>query len=133
LILAGCVIGLWPACDFAEQPAGEGATVFRENIQPILTGKCLAYHGSDKKKGKLDLSRRATVLVGGESGPAIVPGKPADSLLLQRLSTGEMPPQNPLSQEQIAAFKKWIEAGAPYQNEPLAATRRDGLVVAAEA
>jgi hypothetical protein len=122
LILAGCVIGLWPACDFAEQPAGEGTTVFRENVQPILTGKCLACHGSDKKKGKLDLTRRATVLVGGQSGPAIVPGKPADSLLLQRLSTGEMPPQNPLSQEQIAAFKKWIEAGAPYENEPLAAS-----------
>jgi hypothetical protein len=58
-------------------------------------------------------------LAGGESGPAIAPGNSAASLLYRKLVAGEMPPQNPLSSVQVAAFKTWIDAGAPYDDEPL--------------
>src|SRR5262249_30343240 len=101
--------------------ADAGATTFREQVQPLLTGKCLTCHGPDKKRGGPDLSRQATAEAGGDSGPAVVPGKPSESVLYKKLAAGEMPPQNPLSAEQVAAFRKWIEAGAPYEGEPLAA------------
>jgi hypothetical protein len=100
-------------------PVPAGVAAFRGEVQSILTGKCLNCHAPDKKKGKLDLSRRAAALAGGQNGPAIVAGKPDDSLLLQKLAAGEMPPQNPLAAEQVAAFRKWIEAGAVYEQEPL--------------
>src|SRR5262245_66003757 len=61
------------------------AVTARGDVWPILKSKCLACHGEDPKgelKGKLDLRSRETALKGGASGkPAIVPGKPEDSLL----------------------------------------------------
>src|SRR5260370_9648 len=89
-----------------------GRAAFREQVRPLLTTKCLACHGGDKTRGGLDLRRRTGALAGGDSGPALKPGKAADSLLYRKLAGREMPPQNPLSPEQVAAFKKWIDAGA---------------------
>src|SRR5262245_32094188 len=97
----------------------EGLRVFREQVRPVLMGKCLACHGGDRKRGGLDLKRRTRALAGGDSGPAVVPGSAQRSLLYRKLADREMPPQNPLSEEQIAAFKRWIDAGAPYEDEPL--------------
>jgi hypothetical protein len=98
-----------------------GLQVFREQIKPLLTTKCLACHAGDKPKGMLDLTRRDRTLSGGKSGPAFVPGKPKESLLLEKLVAREMPPQNPLTAEQTIAFREWIERGAPYEDEPLVA------------
>jgi mono/diheme cytochrome c family protein len=119
LVAAGFVLG---QNSTGNQSAGE--KLFRQEIQPILAGKCLQCHDAEKKKGKLDLGRRDLAIKGGASGPAIVPGKPDDSLIYQKLAAGEMPPQNPLSPEQIAAFKEWIQAGGNYLNEPLSAARK---------
>jgi cytochrome c553 len=105
----------------AEAADDAGLVVFRQQIQPLLTTKCLLCHGADKKRGGLDLRQRATALAGGDNGPALVPGKSADSLLYRKLAEREMPPQNPLAPEQVAAFKAWIDAGAPYEGEPLVA------------
>jgi hypothetical protein len=102
--------------------AADGLAVFREQVRPVLTGKCLTCHGADRQRAGLDLRRRAAALAGGESGPAVVPGKPADSLLYKKLADREMPPKDPLAAEQVAAFKAWIEAGAPYEGEPLASS-----------
>src|SRR5271166_5722307 len=65
----------------------------------ILANQCVACHGPEKKKGGLDLSRRASALAGGESGAAIVPGRPGESLLVEKVSEGEMPPKGGLSKE----------------------------------
>ena len=65
------------------------------------------------EKGGLDLSRRATALKGGKSGAAIVPGSPDDSLLVDKVADGEMPPKGALAREQVAAVRAWVEAGAP--------------------
>lgn len=91
-----------------------------EVVREILTTKCLGCHGADKKRGGLDLSRRAAALAGGESGPAITPGNPTVSLIFKKISAGEMPPNNPLSNSQVAAFRQWIATGARYEVEPLA-------------
>jgi len=100
-----------------------GASVFDEQVRPILTGKCLSCHAGDTKKGGLDLTRRASLLSGGESGPAITEGKPAESLLIEKLEAGEMPPKNPLTPQQVQAFRAWVEAGVPYSEEPLVPRR----------
>ena len=102
----------------ADKAEDAGRTVFRAQVRPLLTEKCLSCHG-DKSRGGLDLRRRASALAGGDSGPALVPGNAARSLLYRKVAGREMPPKNPLSEEQAAAFKKWINAGAPYEDEPL--------------
>src|SRR5262249_13659130 len=73
-------------------PAADSPVLFETHVRPILETRCLKCHGGDKVKGGLDLTRKFTILKGGDSGPALVPGKPDDSLLLQRVEKGEMPP-----------------------------------------
>ncbi len=89
----------------------------------ILVGKCVGCHGPEKKKGGLDLSRRTLALSGGENGPALVPGHASESLLVEKVAEGEMPPNGPLSREQADVVRAWVESGAAYPSEPLAAPR----------
>jgi len=97
-----------------------GPTIFRERVRPLLVGTCLKCHDSQERSGGLDLTRRATALAGGETGDAIVPGKPDESLMIQLATAGEMPKEgNSLPAETIAALRRWIELGAPYESEPL--------------
>ena len=98
----------------------EGIKFFESRIRPVLVTKCLSCHSQDaakanKLKGKLLLDSRAGVLAGGESGPAITPGQPAQSLLIQamRHESLEMPPDERLAENVISDFVKWIEMGAP--------------------
>ncbi|MEE3370562.1 MAG: PSD1 and planctomycete cytochrome C domain-containing protein [Planctomycetota bacterium] len=104
----------------AAGPGEEGVKFFESRIRPVLVSKCLSCHSQDaakakKLKGKLLLDSRAGVLAGGESGPAVVPGQPEQSLLLQamRHQSLEMPPNERLSENVIGNFAKWIEMGAP--------------------
>ncbi len=94
----------------------------------ILEARCLACHDAEKHKGGLDLSRRESALTGGEGGPAIEPGDPGASLLVERIEAGEMPPEVPLEPAEIAALRDWVAGGAPYASDrPLvAAPRRAG-------
>jgi len=119
-----CVI-VWKVAAQAAPPAASdpGASLFESRIRPLLTDKCLSCHTGDRPKGKLDLTRRASALAGGEAGEAIVPGNPTESVLFEKVASGEMPPKNPLSAEQIEAVKTWIEAGASFTNEPLSPKR----------
>ncbi|HEX5102487.1 MAG TPA: DUF1549 domain-containing protein, partial [Pirellulaceae bacterium] len=91
-------------------------------MAPILVAHCLDCHQPNKRSGELDLSTRAGLLAGGEQGPAITPGKPAASLLVERISAGEMPPpdakeSHPLDKSQIEALRAWIAAGATWPND----------------
>ena len=93
----------------------------REVMAAILGAKCLPCHGRRRQEAGLDLRTREDLLKGGKSGPAIVPGKPEESLLVRRIQAQEMPP--PQLQEQFSVrgltsveFEKvqaWIAAGAP--------------------
>jgi hypothetical protein len=77
-------------------------------------------HNPSEARGKLDLTRRSAVLVGGKSGPAIVPGKSTDSQLFERVRAGEMPPRKTgrkLSVAEIATLARWLDAGAPWPAE----------------
>jgi hypothetical protein len=94
---------------------------FNRDIRPILSNKCFKCHGPDLKKGGLDLQSRATALKPLKSeGFAIVPGKPQDSRLLEKVQAEtpdlRMPPKgDPLTPDQIATLKAWIEQGAKYE------------------
>lgn len=94
---------------------------FDKEILPILQRNCLACHSANAASGKLVLESPATMLKGGESGPAIVAGKGAESLLLKvaaRLEDPVMPPANnkvaakPLTSEELGLVKLWIDQGA---------------------
>lgn len=87
----------------------------------IVRRDCLSCHGPEKKRGQLDLSRRESALAGGETGPAFVPGKPDLSLLLNKVSKGEMPPKKRLDASQVEVLRRWIENGASYPAQPLTA------------
>src|SRR4051812_27151233 len=74
-------------------PAQPAAPAFNADVRPIFKANCTECHGeSDKPKGGLDLRLKRFALKGGKSGAAIVEGKPAESLLLERVTSGEMPP-----------------------------------------
>src|SRR5438309_946803 len=66
---------------------------FEKHVRPLLKAHCFECHGEGTKlKGGLDVRLRRTMASGGKSGPAIIAGKAADSLLVQRLRSQEMPP-----------------------------------------
>ncbi|MDX2269161.1 MAG: PSD1 and planctomycete cytochrome C domain-containing protein [Bryobacter sp.] len=108
---------LWGSLPLA---AADAEKLFRESIQPVLARDCQGCHGKQQALAKLDLSSRKGLLKGGTRGPALVPGKPEESLLLHVLEGRnklQMPPGGPkqkLSAETVAAFRAWVEAGAAW-------------------
>jgi mono/diheme cytochrome c family protein len=92
---------------------------FDRTVAPLLLEQCIDCHGGAKPRGGLDLTRKASALRGGKGGPAIVPGRPADSLLWQRIRDGEMPPKKPLAAADRAILEAWIAAGAPWGSDPI--------------
>ena len=118
LCLAGAILLAIPAR--AADPAGvEGNRLFREKIGPVLEAECYRCHSSaaEKVKGGLLLDSREGLVRGGDTGPAVVPGKAGESLLLQALRHEdglEMPPKKPkLAASVVADFERWIDLGAP--------------------
>lgn len=100
-----------------------GQDFFEKRIRPVLVQQCYKCHSTEAKvaKGGLRVDSREALRRGGESGPAIVPGKLKESLLLDALSfSGEfynMPPTGKLSPVVVADFRKWVEIGAPDPRE----------------
>ena len=110
----------WLAILSGGSTAGAGdARGFDASIAPILARRCLDCHSGADPKGKLDLSRRPSAMAGGESGRAIVAGKPEESLLWEQVESGEMPPKSPLSGEEKAALRDWIADGASWGTDPI--------------
>ncbi len=95
--------------------------VSEREVFAILGGKCLVCHGRRVQKAGLDLRSRESLLKGGKSGPAITPGDPEKSLLVQRIASQQMPPPalqeqfsvRGLMQDELEKVKAWIARGAP--------------------
>jgi hypothetical protein len=101
-------------------PAAAGDAVdFDGKVAPLLARKCLDCHSGPDPKGKLDLTRLSSALAGGASGKAIVPGKPDDSLLWERVSSNEMPPSSPLDESEKAILRAWLATGAGWGTDPI--------------
>ncbi len=101
--------------------SADDARFFREEIHPILSSHCFKCHGGEKTKGGLDLTRRSSLVAGGDSGPSLDPSNPSDtskSHLLEMVSyrdaDHEMPPSGKLADSQLATLREWIRRGAPY-------------------
>ena len=110
------------------------ASVTEAEVRAVFQARCVTCHGGLRQEGGLDLRTLASRLKGGKSGPALVPGKPEESLLLKRILNGQMPPDamakdlavelpTPAETEKIRA---WIAAGAP--GPVAAASPTDALV-----
>ena len=120
-------LALWFGCG----SAGFGAGIdFDREIRPLLAEHCGKCHGPERQKGDLRLDRKADAFHRGDDGAAIVPGDPAKSLLLERISSNDpdetMPPPTKggrLSDAEIARLRAWIEAGAPWPDDPTLAER----------
>jgi hypothetical protein len=116
VLLSACLIAVC-ACAARAEPA---ASNFDETVAPVLVRRCLECHSGLEPAGKLDLSRRETMLAGGESGPAIVPANAEKSLLWQRVAAGEMPLKKPLlSPSEKEVLRQWIIGGAAWGQGPL--------------
>jgi len=102
----------------ATRLSAEDTDFFESKIRPILVERCYECHSAGKKqKGGLLLDTKAGVLKGGETGPALIPGNAAKSLLIQAVKWSsddlQMPPKNKLTNEQIADLETWVNKGAP--------------------
>jgi hypothetical protein len=115
LLCAAFALLTAPVC--ADDRNAAGVELFESEIRPLLVERCYKCHSSRAKelKAKFSLDTREGLLRGGETGPAIIPGKPDQSLLLKALRYDEleMPPDNKLTEAQISAVEKWIRIGAP--------------------
>jgi hypothetical protein len=97
----------------------DGPTDFDRTVAPLLAARCLGCHSGEDAKGRLDLSTSKGFAKGGQTGLVAVPGKPADSLLWQRIDAGEMPPKRPLPAGERALLKAWIERGGQWGSDPI--------------
>src|SRR5438128_690657 len=75
-----------------EVPSARPPALTQHDVMPITLRHCAACHGRTRQEAGLDLRSRAGMLRGGKSGPAIVPGQPERSLLIQKIRAGAMPP-----------------------------------------
>jgi hypothetical protein len=99
--------------------ADPGTDFFEKRIRPVFVEHCSKCHSTvaGKQKGGLNLDSRAGVLKGGDSGPALVPGKPDESLLVKAVRYADeglrMPPKGKLPDAVVADLEKWVAMGAP--------------------
>ena len=105
------------AC-FGIAARGSERVDYLREVKPVFAKRCYACHGALKQKGQLRTDTAASLRKGGKHGPAIVPGDPDASRLIERISArdeSERMPQEgePLSSAQITAIRAWIAAGAP--------------------
>ena len=120
----------WPALAAAAGAgsADEAERFFESKVRPLLVERCYKCHSADQSQGRAASSIHARPLLnGGETGAAVVVGKPDESLLVEavRQQNGlAMPPDGKLNEVQIAALTDWIKAGAIWPGE--AAAVRDG-------
>lgn len=137
-----------PTGVFAADEASAAATEKKEekrteavtddHIVPLLHLRCTACHGLRRQEAELDLRSKASILKGGKSGPAMVLGNPAESLIIKRLRAEEMPPRKqmksvsvrPMQAPEIELLERWIAQGAPESTVPpdVATTEPDPLV-----
>ena len=104
---------------FGGLPLSAAPVDYVREIKPVLAARCYACHGGLQQKGDLRLDTLKLLREGGNSGPAIVPGKSSESLLIAHITASEgkrrMPPASEgegLSEKQIALLRAWIDQGA---------------------
>lgn len=114
------VFGLASGAWAEEAPTPEQLEFFEKRVRPVLVEHCQKCHGSQVQKGGLRVDSRAALLAGGESGPAVVPGRPDEGFLVGAVEYGEvfqMPPTGKLPETVAADLRRWVEMGAPWLDD----------------
>jgi mono/diheme cytochrome c family protein len=101
----------------ASAPADDTAAAYIRDVRPVLERRCFGCHGSLQQKSGLRLDTANASRAGGDSGPAVIPEDPQASLIIERITADDpkqrMPPEGePLTEDEIAAIRAWIAAGA---------------------
>ena len=114
-VLFVAVLSTLPTENSAESVSDDD--FFENQVRPLLVKRCYQCHSGTKTRGGLALDSRTGWQKGGESGPAIVPGKPEASLLIEAVNyrSVEMPPEDAggkLSAAEIEVLTKWVKLGA---------------------
>ena len=120
-VLAGATLRGVSAQDDASRPA-----FYKEKVRPILETNCGKCHMNMDHKGGLSLQTKASTLKGGRDGVVIVPGDPANSMLVKLIrhegpadDPKPMPPKSPkISDADIAMIEQWVKAGAVMPDDP---------------
>jgi mono/diheme cytochrome c family protein len=120
-IFAGAGLRGVSAQDDASKPA-----FYKDKVRPILVTNCAKCHMNMDHKGGLSLQTKASTLKGGRDGVVIVPGDPANSLLVKLIrhegppdDPKPMPPKSPkMSDADIAVVEQWVKAGAVMPDDP---------------
>ncbi len=95
----------------------EGAAFFESEVRPVFEKNCLVCHNEQLRSSGLSVLSREALVKGGNRGPAIVPGNPSGSVLVNAVQYAgglKMPPTGKLSDENIGVLTKWVEQGAPW-------------------
>ncbi len=124
--LAACVLS---KASHAAQPTAEETAFFEKQVRPLLAASCYQCHGPKKQESGLRLDSRATMVHGGDRGPAIVPGAPDKSLVIEAVQQqGElkMPPKSKLKESDVAILSTWIKEGAPWPGGAAVISTRSG-------
>jgi len=122
--LAVAALLLCPAAALAADGGADprGLAIFTEHLRPLLAHRCGSCHGAGSVEGEFDLSTRESLLAGGASGTAVVPGKAVESRMYRlaaRLEEPHMPEEgDALTEEELGWLAEWINRGAPY-DKPL--------------
>lgn len=114
--LPGLIAFLLPLNVTADEAAKK---YFDQQVAPLLAQRCLECHNGFDLKGKLDLSSRQGAFRGGENGTAIHADQPLKSLLWDRVSKKEMPPEKPLLASEQKILEKWLQQGAHWGTSPI--------------
>ena len=101
-----------------------GAGLFLDRVEPLLRSTCAECHNDKRAEGGLRTLTREALLSGGDSGPALVPGRPDDSLIVRAIRRHDdeisaMPPDETLAADLVAAVETWVAAGAPWARRPM--------------
>src|SRR5688500_16388650 len=132
LFLALIAIVLLVRVSFAAPPEHDPIA---GNAMRLLHAQCIGCHNAEKRKGGLELISREKLLAGADSGKIIDSSNPAESLILKVLAADadpHMPPKKQLTAQQIDVLKKWVAAGAPWDEAALARASAPRLVKLAE-
>jgi cytochrome c553 len=117
-IVAGQFTVVTAASEDSDAPSADQAAFFEKSVRPLIANRCASCHSTDtRSSGGLNLDNREALLRGGKSGPAIIPRKPDESLLLQRILGDHSKPRMPLGDEALTAkeisdLRTWIAEGA---------------------
>ena len=119
-VLIGFLVNPALAADSSRLPPAVSRKVdFVKDVQPLFANRCYGCHGPSKQQAEFRLDSKEVALAGGELGPAIIPGKSADSLLIRMVSGLEpdklMPQKGEkLTREEVGVLRAWIDQGADW-------------------